>query len=156
MNSHSHPSFEVSGYVVTIPNPQQAQTVIKEAWHKFMQEGLVKQVEHKAYPGVHAVYYNYHDLDNPNKKGYDVLLGFITETGAKQTNPEFKTIIIPEQTYMYSEISGEFDKILASEWEKINQLPKSEVNRSYGFDLEMYSEDYKTATLAVSVKAENN
>jgi predicted transcriptional regulator YdeE len=151
MESYSHGTFEVSGYVVTIPNPQEAQTVIQTAWKKFMDGGLSKLVEHKAYEGVHAIYYDYTNPTESDKVGYKMLLGFITEAGTTQSNPEFQTITIPAQTYKYIEINGDFQKILPIEWAKINAMPKSEVDRDYGYDLEMYSLDYKTCTLAVSV-----
>lgn len=151
MQSYSHGAFQVSGYKVTIPNPQEAQSIIQPAWHKFMKEGLFKQIEHKAYPHVHAVYYNYTNPEDLNKVGYDMLLGFVTEEGSTQSNPDFVTIQIPPQDYKYTKIAGNFQQILPIEWDKINKMPKDEVNRSYGYDMEMYSEDYKTCTLAVGV-----
>jgi predicted transcriptional regulator YdeE len=151
MESYSHEAFQVSGYIVTIPNSQEAQTVIQAAWKEFMQGGLSKLVEHKDYEGVHAIYYNYHDLDDPQKEGYDMLLGFITKSGTTQSNPKFETVTIPAQTYKYVEFSGDFVTQLPLEWEKINSMPKTEVDRDHGYDLEMYSLDYKTCTLAVSV-----
>jgi predicted transcriptional regulator YdeE len=151
MQSYSHDSFQVSGYVVTIPNSQEAQTIIQAAWKEFMQGGLSKLVEHKDYEGVHAIYYNYHNLDDPQTEGYDMLLGFITKPNTTQSNTKFSTITIPSQTCKYIEINGDFETILPVEWEKINTMPKTEVDRDYGYDLEMYSLDYKTCTLAVSV-----
>jgi predicted transcriptional regulator YdeE len=153
MQEYSHGAFQVSGYKVTITNPQEAQGIIQEAWAKFMKGGLSGQVEHKAFQGVHAVYYNYHDLDNPAMLGYDMLLCFITETGSVQSNPNFITITIPAQSYKYTQVTGDFQSILPEVWAKINDMSKSEVNRNYGYDLEMYSEDGKTCTLAVSVKS---
>jgi predicted transcriptional regulator YdeE len=152
MYSYSHGAFQVSGYKVTINNSQDAQSVIQAAWHRFMKEGLSKLVEHKAYQHVHAVYYNYTNLDNPEQEGYDMILGYITEDGSAQTNPEFITITIPPQDYKYIKFTSDnFEQDLPIEWEKINSMPKSELNRTHGYDLEMYSEDYKTCTLAVGV-----
>jgi predicted transcriptional regulator YdeE len=151
MQEYSHGQFQVSGYKVTIPNPQEAQSIIQPAWHRFMQEGLFKKVDHKAYPHIHAVYYHYTNPEDLDKVGYEMLLGFITEEGSTQSNPEFITITVPAQDYKYTEVEGDFQAILPIAWEKINNMPKSEVNRDYGFDLEMYSEDYKTCTIAVSV-----
>jgi predicted transcriptional regulator YdeE len=151
MQEYSHEAFEVSGYNVTITNIADSQTIIQEAWGKFMKQGLMQKVEHKVGPHVHAVYYNYHDIRDPDKFGYDMLLCFITETGAKQTSEDIITITIPAQDYKYTEATGDFVTVLPIEWAKINNMPKEEVSRSYGYDLEMYSEDYKTVTLAVSV-----
>jgi predicted transcriptional regulator YdeE len=151
MDSYSHGAFQVSGYKVTINNPQEAQSVIQAAWHRFMKEGLSKLVEHKATPHVQAVYYNYTNLGQDNW-GYDMLIGFGTEDGSQQTNSEFIDVLIPAQDYHYLRFtSNNFPQDLPVEWAKINSMPKSELNRTYGYDLEMYSEDYKTCTLAVGV-----
>jgi predicted transcriptional regulator YdeE len=152
MDSYSHGAFQVSGYKVTITSPQEAQEIIQKAWHKFMKEGLSKLVEHKAYQHVHAVYYNYTNLDNPELEGYDMLLGYITEDGSTQNNPEFITITVPPQDYQYAKFTSDnFEQDLPIEWEKINSMPKSELPRDFDYDLEMYSEDGKGCTLAVSV-----
>jgi predicted transcriptional regulator YdeE len=101
MDSYSHGAFQVSGYKVTINNQTEAQSVIQATWHKFMKEGLSKLVEHKAYQHVHAVYYNYTNLDNPDIEGYDMILGYVTEDGSTQTNSDFIDITIPHQDYQY-------------------------------------------------------
>jgi predicted transcriptional regulator YdeE len=153
MDSYSHGTFQVSGYKVTINNQTEAQSVIQATWHKFMKEGLSKLVEHKAYQHVHAVYYNYTNLDNPDIEGYDMILGYVTEDGSTQTNSDFIDITIPHQDYQYIKFtSSDFQQDLSTEWAKINSMPKSEVLRNYGYDLEMYSEDGKTCTLAVGVR----
>jgi Integron-associated effector binding protein len=150
MQTYSHGAFQVSGYKVTINNPQEAQVLIQKAWHKFMKEGLFKLVEHKATPHIQAVYYNYTNLDDPEKIGYDMLIGFGTEDGSTQTNSEFIDIIVPAQDYQYLRFtSDDFQQPI--EWEKINSMPKSELPRTHGYDLEMYSENGKTCTLAVGI-----
>jgi predicted transcriptional regulator YdeE len=155
--NHTHGAFQVSGYKVTINNPQEAQAIIQKAWHKFMKDGLSQLVEHKATPHIQAVYYNYTNLDNPEKIGYDMLIGFGTEDGSIQINPELISIIVPQQDYQYIKFTSDnFQQDLPIEWAKINFMPKSEVPRTYGYDLEMYSEDYKGCTLAVSVEVKSN
>jgi hypothetical protein len=138
MDSYSHGAFQVSGYKVTISSPQEAQVVIQKAWHKFMHEGLSKLVEHKAY--------------NTDMEGYDMILGFVTEDGSTQSSPELVTITVPPQDYQYIKFTSDnFQIDLPIEWEKINSMPQSELPRTHQYDLEMYSEDYKTCTLAVGV-----
>jgi predicted transcriptional regulator YdeE len=151
MQEYSHQQFQVSGYKVTITNQADSQKIIQDAWHKFMQEGLFKLVEHKAYPHVHTIYYNYHDIGDPAKFGYDMVLGFATIDGTTQTNPDFVTVTIPSQDYKFTKISGNFQEVLPAEWVKINNMPKSELDRDYGYDMDMYSEDKKTCTIAVSI-----
>ncbi len=151
MQDFSHEAFVVSGYNYTISSPQEAQTVIKAAWDEMMKQGKIGNIEHKLSGSVHAVYYNYKNLDDRSKLGYDMLIGFMTEPGTQQTDPNIITLTIPAQDYKYMEVSGDFAAILGQKWAEINAMPKEEVNRDFGYDLEMYSEDYKSATLAVSV-----
>jgi predicted transcriptional regulator YdeE len=151
MESYSHGAFQVSGYKVRINNKQSEQSTIQAAWQEFMDQGLFKQVENKAYPHVHAIYYNYKDLEDPKLESYDMLLGFVTTDGTKQTNNTFIDLEIPAQDYMYTKATGNFQEVLPLEWAKINSLNTQKCPRDYGYDMEMYSEDYKTVTIAVSV-----
>ena len=68
MDSYSHGPFEVSGYRITIENPQDERVVIMDAWKQFFTENMSERISSKAYPSVHAVYYNYHDQDDLTKK----------------------------------------------------------------------------------------
>jgi hypothetical protein len=62
---------------------------------------------------------------------------------------------VPPQDYKYVKFTSDnFEQDLPIEWKKINSIPKSEVSRAHQYDLEMYSEDYKTCTLAVGVVKE--
>jgi hypothetical protein len=152
MEEYSHGSFQVSGYKVTINNPKETQDVIQAAWERFMEEEFDKIIEHKAYQHLHVVYYNYHDLGDADKEGYDMLLGCVTEDGSIQSNSNVVTITVPAQSYKYIRLtSGNFTKDIPIEWEKINSLQQSEVDRNNAYDLEMYSEDNKTVTIAVGI-----
>jgi hypothetical protein len=68
MDSYSHGPFEVSGYHITIENPEHERAVIMEAWKHFFTEDISARIIEKAYPSVHAVYYNYHDATDLSKK----------------------------------------------------------------------------------------
>jgi hypothetical protein len=80
-----------------------------------------------------------------------MILGYATKDGEVQSSPEIIALTIPPQNYQFTKISGNFQEILPIEWSKIYNIPKEEVNRNYGFDMEMYSEDYESCTVAVSV-----
>jgi hypothetical protein len=41
---------------------------------------------------------------------------------------------------------------LIKTWGEINAMPEAELNRSFGYDMDMYSEDGTECTLTVSVK----
>ena len=68
MDSYSHGPFEVSGYKVTIENPEQEGKVIMAAWQTFFADDISSRITDKVYQNVHAVYYNYHDQDDLTKK----------------------------------------------------------------------------------------
>jgi predicted transcriptional regulator YdeE len=145
MEEYSHGPFQVSGLNITINNEAQAQSIIQNGWSKFM-KGEMKNIEHKAYPHVHAIYHNY------NPEGYDMLLGFITTDNLIQSNPDIVTLKIPAQDYKFVKFdSDNFQIDLPPQWEKINNMSQEKLDRDYGYDLEMYSEDYKTCTIAISI-----
>ena len=68
MEKYSHGPFEVSGYHVTIENPTREREIIMEAWKGFFTDDIAARITDKAYPTVHAVYYNYHDATDLTKK----------------------------------------------------------------------------------------
>jgi Integron-associated effector binding protein len=145
MQEYSHGPFQVSGLNITISNKDNAQLIIQEAWGRFMKKDI-KLIDHISYPSVHAIYHNY------TKDGYDMLMGFITTVDMIQSNSEYITLNIPAQDYKYTKFdSNNFQVDLPIEWGKINNMSKEELDREFGYDLEMYSEDYKTCTLALSV-----
>ena len=152
MEKYSHPGFQITGYQITTTNKdKQSDKDIMEAWKKFHTQNLADLIENKAYPTLHSVYFNYTNPKNVDERGYDMLIGFITTEGTNQTNPELTTITIPAQDYAYELVKGEMPKSLIQEWAKINSLPESELNRSFGYDLDMYNEDQSECTVTVSV-----
>ena len=68
MDSYSHGPFEVSGYRITIENPTDERQVIMAGWQMFFSENMSDRIIERKYPSVHAVYYNYHDQDDLEKK----------------------------------------------------------------------------------------
>jgi predicted transcriptional regulator YdeE len=153
MEKYSHSAFQITGYKITTSNKdRQSGKDIMEAWKKFRSENMADLIENKAYPTLHCVYFNYTNPENVDERSYDMLIGYLTETGTSQTNPELTTITIPAQDYEYVVVKGEMPKSLIEEWAKINAMPVSELNRSFGYDLDMYNEDGAECTITVSVK----
>lgn len=103
------------------------------------------------YPHVYAIYYNYHDIGNFEQFGYDMLLGFVIEEGTAQSNPQVVTVQIHAQDYKFFKVEGDLRETVQIEWATINSLPISELDRDYGYDMDMYSKDNKTCNIAVSV-----
>ena len=152
MQKYSHASFQLTGYKISTSNKDhQSGKDIMEAWKTFRSENMADLIEHKAYPTLHCVYFNYTNSTNVDERGYDMLIGYLTEEGKTQSNHELKTITIPAQDYAYVTVKGEMPKSLIEEWKKINSIPESELKRAFGFDLDMYNEDQTECTITVSV-----
>lgn len=152
MEKYSHPAFQISGYKITTSNKdRQSGKDIMGAWKKFRSENMADLIENKVYPTLHCVYFNYTNPENIDERGYDILIGFLTEEGTTQTNPELTTITIPAQDYEYVVAKGEMPKSLIEEWKKINSMSQTELNRAFGYDLDMYNADETECTITVSV-----
>ena len=153
MEKYSHDTFQVTGYKITTTNKGlQSRSDIGAAWAKFLSEDMANKIEHKAYPGVHVVYFNYVNPQNTAERGYDMLIGFLTEAGSAQRDDQFTTITIPAQDYEYVEVKGEMPMALIEGWKTINALSPDECRRAFEYDLDMYNEDRSGATITVSVK----
>jgi predicted transcriptional regulator YdeE len=151
MLSYSHKAFNVTGVKVYL-NYSDMNTTMPEFWENFRENGqkildTIQGVESKS---LHALYFNH------NETGYDMVVGLWTSNDTKQTNNELATITIPAQDYMYEEFTFTKGQDVSSAWQKINRLPKTEINRAMLYDMEMYSEDMKTFTIVVGVKKEKN
>ena len=81
-----------------------------------------------------------------------MLIGYIMKSGTIQTDPYLTTVKIPAQDYRYTTITDISPEGIFGKWKEINATPASELARSYGYDLDMYSEDHKSLTIAVSMK----
>ena len=151
MEKYSHGPFEVSGYRITIENPEREWEIIMKAWKSFFEDDISARITDRAHPSIHAVYYNYHDQLDLSKKGYDMLIGYITTDGIVQADPTITTIIIPAQDYRYMTITDIRPDAIFGAWKTINSTPVSELARNYGYDLDMYNEAHTEMTIAVSV-----
>jgi predicted transcriptional regulator YdeE len=156
MQSYSHGEFQVSGYKISTTNTDfQSRKDIGAAWTKFRTENMADKIKGKTNPTLHCVYYNYTNAKDVNNRGYDMLIGFVTEKGA-QTDPEITTIVIPAQNYKYETVKGIMPITVIDKWREINKNAKiGKIQRTYGFDMDMYLEDGSvTVTVAVEGKPE--
>jgi predicted transcriptional regulator YdeE len=150
MDSYSHPAFEITGYKITT-NAQHVYKDIDAAWKVITENKIFEHLRGKAFEGVHSVYFNYTNQSDPEQHGYDVLIGFITDAGTVQTDYRLTTLTIPAQDYQYMTVTGTLPKDLIAQWHIVNAMPASELHRSFGYDMDMYSADGKSCTLTVSV-----
>ena len=154
MEKYSHGAYQVTGYKVTTTKKDgQEHKDIVEAMAKFKSENMAEKIMHKAYPTLHVVYFNYTNAENVKERGYDMLVGYITEEHSIQEDPSLTTITIPPQDYEYMKVTGEMPASLFAAWDKVNAMSKEECNRAFGYDLDMYNADMTEVTLTVSVKA---
>lgn len=151
MEKYSHGPFEISGYQVTIPDPSSEMDIIMSAWRRWFTENMADLVIEKESPWLHAVYYNYHDSTDMNKKWYDMVIGYMTRTWAIQKDPSITTVQIPAQDYRYTTLTDISPESIFGTWKEINHTPQPELARSYGYDLDMYNADHTELTIAVSV-----
>jgi predicted transcriptional regulator YdeE len=152
MEKYSHGAFQVTGYkITTTRKDNQEQKDISTAWATFMSEKIADKILHKAYPTLHTVYFNYVNPENLAERGYDMLIGFITEENSKQEDASLTTITIPAQDYEYVKVTGEMPASLVSAWQKVNAMSKQECDRAFGYDMDMYNADMTEVTLTVSV-----
>lgn len=151
MEKYSHWPFEVSGYKVSILDPISERNIIMTTWKEWFEKNMAELVTEKEFPGLHAVYYNYKNPLDQSKKWYDMLIWYVTKTGAIQKNPSIRTIKIPSQDYRYTTINDISPESIFGTWKDINSSSPAELQRTYGFDLDMYDEAHTRLTIAVSV-----
>jgi DNA polymerase III delta prime subunit len=150
MEEYSHESFQISGYKFRT-SAKNAYKDISQAWDKINSEKLFEVLEKKAYPTLHNVYFNYSNVEDPEQKTYDVLIGYITEEGSVQSDNRLATVIILIQDYKYEHVIGQMPKDLIEAWEKVNSMSKEELPRTFEYDFDMYNDDGTECTLVVSV-----
>ena len=144
LSSYSHGSFHTTGkvYHVTFADlTQEMQTI----WGEVKTTNFPMTIQEVEHPGLHAVYFNISDT------GFDMFVGLMTKEWATQTNPELTTLEIPAQDYRYAEFEFTGPEAVSLAWQQINALSRDELPRKFGYDLEMYSEDLKKFTIALSI-----
>jgi Integron-associated effector binding protein len=137
---------------VTVHGPIGENDTVMDTWRLWFTENMGDRVVEKAYPSLHAVYYNYQYPHDPEKNQYDMIIGYMTKDGATQTDPTITTVKIPAQDYRYTTLNDISPESIQRSWTQINTTPASELARSYEYDLDMYNEAHTEMTIAVSVK----
>lgn len=80
-----------------------------------------------------------------------MLIGYITQDGAVQTDSMITTVQIPAQNYEYMTITDISPDNIFGTWDALNKMPYSALTRNYGYDLDMYNEAHTEMTIALSV-----
>jgi predicted transcriptional regulator YdeE len=151
MQDYSHENFTVSGYKVSTNNiDNQSDKDIMAAWTKWKDENIADLIQGKTDKTIYCIYYNYQNPENVRERSYDLLIGFTTEKDAVQTSDLITTIEVPAQKYKYDSVKREDFPAFMAKWDEINSMNKEELNRTFGYDMDMYGE--AETTIAVSVK----
>lgn len=144
LSPYSHGSFFVTGKVSHVTFADLAHEM-KAIWDEVKTSNYPANIRDPEHGSLHAVYFNHSDT------GFDMLIGLITKSGSVQTESGLTTIEIPAQDYQYAEFDFTGPESVSLAWQAINGVSREELPRKFGYDLEMYGEDMKKFTIALSV-----
>lgn len=134
----------------TVNKNNQAQIEIEKLCARFFHENISSKIVSKQ---DDKIYIAYTDYEGDFTKPYDVTIGH-TVSSVDQIPTYLSMKVIPALNYEVFNVSGEYPKSLLKIWKDIW---KSELNRTYIADFEIYEEDFDpdNARFAVyvSVKA---
>lgn len=143
-SSYSHGAFSITGkiYHVTFADlARQMQTL----WGEVQSTNFPATIVDPEHGSLHVAYFNH------SATGFDMIIGLITKEGSVQTNGALTTLEIPAQEYRYAEFDFTGPESVSLAWQAVNTVSREDLPRKFGYDLEMYSEDMKKFTIALSV-----
>jgi hypothetical protein len=146
LETYSHNNFFVTGYEYWV-DYKTLDKQMSEIWgdkDKLNNLQNVKGTDAKE-KGMYVVYYN------KNEFGFNMLIGLVTTGNVTQDHEGLKFVEIPTQNYKYASFDFSGPSSVAEAWKQINSVSTEELRRSFMYDLEIYSADMKTFTIAVSV-----
>jgi predicted transcriptional regulator YdeE len=119
-------------------------------WQEFISEGITSKITDKLSPDIYAVYFDY---DGDHTQPYSFFIGCKVSTDA--VTPEgLQSIEIPNQNCNIVTAKGKMPDCVANAWQEIW---KSNIERAYGFDFEVYNElsaDCEDAVVAIYLSVE--
>ena len=116
-----------------------ADGIIGKQWGRFMQEGLLGKIPHKADTNIVAVYTDY---ASDNHGAYTYLLGARVTSDADVPAGMVAKKIPAGRYAVFTSERGPAPKVVPEVWQRINSLPKPMAggDRAYGADFEVYDE----------------
>lgn len=143
LSSYSHGNFHTTGkvYHVTFAGlAREMQTI----WDEVKTTNFPMTIQEVEHPGLHAVYFNMSDAVWYAHRSHDEGMSCSDKSRTHHTrNPCSRLRLC--WFWIYRSRSS----LLA--WQQVNAVSREELPRKFGYDLEMYSEDLKKFTIAVSV-----
>lgn len=116
-------------------------------WQKFEKDKIFNKIPGKISDEIYAVY---HDYEGGHMDPFAYFIG--CKVDASATVPQGLTsITIPEQEYTEFKAQGQMPNCIAETWQNIWN---SNINRSYGFDFEIYDErshDWENAEVPILI-----
>ncbi len=116
-------------------------------WQQFEQGNYRETIPGKITDAVYAVYYNY---DGDYQQPLSYFIGGKVKAGTS-VPVGLDELIIPGGNYKLIEARGKMPGCIADAWQQVWQ---SDINRAYGYDIELYdqrSKDWNDATVDLFV-----
>lgn len=114
-------------------------------WQQFMSEAVADKITNKLSADLYAVYFEY---EGDHTQPYSFFIGCKVSTDA-ETPHGLQSIEIPNQNYTVVTAKGKMPDCIANAWQEIW---KSDIDRAYGFDFEVYNElsaDWENAVVEI-------
>ncbi|MDT0643190.1 GyrI-like domain-containing protein [Zunongwangia sp. F363] len=125
---------------------QQSQKDCGYLWQKFEVHKIFDRIPEKISNEIYAVYFNY----EKEKYSFSYFIGCKVDITSK-TPQNLQELIIPEQKYSKYTAKGVMTGCITETWKEIWN---SDLNRTYGFDYEVYderSQDWSDAEVDVYI-----
>ncbi len=136
MDYVTYPPKKIVGISVDTTNSDaQAQHDIMLLWQRFSAEDVLISVPDRVSDTVYAVYHYYQGDGNDL---YTVTIGLAVSANGDASSYELEVLNIPAQTYAIFPVSGVLPDAVVATWEKICEMDKEKLDRSYGYDFEIY------------------
>jgi predicted transcriptional regulator YdeE len=118
-------------------------------WQRFESEELFGKIPGKKDNAIYAVYFDY---EGDHTQPFSYFIG--CKVGSDSELPEnLQSLEVPTSTYVKKVTSGQMPNCIADGWRAIWE---SDIDRSYGYDFEMYDErshNWNNATVDIFVSS---
>lgn len=114
-------------------------------WQQFISEAVADKITRKLSHDIYAVYFEY---EGDHTQPYSFFIGCKVANDA-ETPDGLQSIEIPNQDYSIVTAKGKMPDCVANAWQDIW---KSNIERAYGFDFEVYNElsaNWENAVVAI-------
>jgi predicted transcriptional regulator YdeE len=133
------PGFTLVGISARTTNAQEmsGQGVIGKQWGRFIKDGLLGAIPHRADSNIVALYTDY---ESDHNGAYTFVLGAKVNSAANIPSGMVVKKIPPGKYAVFTTARGPAAKVVPECWQQINSLPKSAPggDRTYRADFEVY------------------